>query len=319
MAYSYGNKFQHLDLVNYKQFMVSRFSRFYPMHVLVFLISIYIMYLINFETNWKYAIMNLFLIQTYANTGVQVFSFSSISWFVADCVFLYALTPFFLLFLNKTKIFDNFKLLLLLEVVVIGCGFVVGFFLKSDLAAYSTEWWFIYISPYNRLFDYLSGLLGGAIFLLLVQSKQNKYVFLKFSTLEMGVILIGYLNYKSPLFAINSLRMDIFFVPILLLTIFIFAFQSGFLSKILSLRLVVRLGKLSFSIFMIHQTCITLAAFVLGSNIYGAGGKKHFLGQMLLFGAIICIADVINRYYEIPLRNWIKSYSAKIIYMPKRN
>lgn len=306
MAYGYGNKFQQLDLYTYKHFMVNRFSRLYPLHVFAFLVSIYIVYLTGFKTNWVYAIMNLFLMQTYTDIGIQVFSFSSISWFVADCVFLYALTPFILFLLHKKKINKNINILYLLEIIVVGAGFVVAYSFKGNIAAYSTGWWFIYISPYNRIFDYVSGLIAGLIFILLTEKTLKKYNFILFSIFEIGVIFLGYLNYKSRLFPIDSLRIDMLFVPISLLIIVVFAFQSGILSKILSFNFFLKLGELSFPIFMIHKSSIALTALVLGSKIYGAGGRKHFLAQMLLFGAIVCVADVLNRYYETPSKNWIK-------------
>lgn len=306
IAYGYKNKFKTLNSVSYNEFMRKRFFRLYPLHILAFLMSLYVMHLTSFKTNWIYAILNLFLIQTYVDIGIQVYSFSSVSWFIADCIFLYALTPLVLFCLHKTHIMNRINYLLLCELLLISSGFIVAFFFKGNVTAYSRGWWFIYISPYNRIFDYCAGLIGGIIFSLLVEKKDRKYSFFLFSILEIGVILLGYFYYKSSLFPVDALRYDMFWVPVILLIIFIFAFQKGLLSKLLSIKLFVRLGELSFPIFMIHQICIVLTALVLGSKIYGAGGNEHFLAQMLLFGAIICIADVINRYYENPLRSWIK-------------
>jgi peptidoglycan/LPS O-acetylase OafA/YrhL len=319
IAYGYKNKFQKLDLFTYRQFMMNRFLRLYPLHVLAFLVSLYVMYLTGFKTNWIYAIMNLFLIQTYIDIGAQVYSFSSVSWFIANCIFLYALTPFVLLFLHKTKIIDRIKRLLLCEMILLSGGFIVAYLFKGNMIAYSTGWWFIYISPYNRIFDYGVGLIGGIIFTLLTERTDKKYNFYLFSIFEIGAILLGFLCYKSSLFRIDSLRYDMFWVPVILLIIFIFAFQRGILSKLLSVRLFVKLGELSFPIFMIHQSCIILTAFLLGlgGKIYETRGENHFFAQMLLFGAIICVADVINRYYEIPLKHWIKSLLARNIHFSK--
>ena len=319
MAYGYKNKFQTLDFLTYKKFLINRFARLYPIHFLAFLISIYIMYLTGFKTNWVYATMNLFLIQTYTNIGNQVFAFSGVSWFLADCIFLYALTPFLLFFLHKTKIVGSMRKLFLCGIILLSSGFVVAYFFKGNVVSYSPGWWLIYISPYNRIFDYGSGLLCGLIFSLLSERKHIKCNFFLFSLLEIGAILIGYLTYTSSLLPFDSIRFDMFWVPAILLIIFVLAFQNGVLSKILSLKFFIKLGELSFSIFMIHTACITLTALVLGSRIYEAGTKKHFLAQLLLFGAIICVADVINRYYEIPLRNWTKRIFVNNIFLSKNN
>lgn len=312
VAFGYRNKFQKLDLSTYKQFMMNRLLRLYPLHLLAFIISIYVVYLTGFKTNWIYAVMNLFLVQTYSNIGIQVFSFSSISWFIADCIFLYSVTPFVLFTLNKTKISSKFKLLLMLELLVLASGFIVAYFFKGNVLSFSTGWWFIYISPYNRLFDYLIGLIGGIIFALLVEKIQKKYSFLVFSVLELCAIIAGYLSYKLHLFSFaDSLGYDMAYVPTGLFIIFVFAFQGGLLSKLLSSKIFVKLGELSFPIIMIHKPCIVLTTLVLGGKIYWVGEKNHFLAQILLFGAILCIADAINRYYEKPLKNWIKKISLR--------
>ena len=180
IAYGYKNKFQELDLFTYKQFMKNRFLRLYPLHILAFLVSLYIMHLTGFKTSWVYAIMNLFLIQTYINIGAQIYSFSSVSWFIADCIFLYALTPFVLFFLHKIRIICRVNYLFLCEIILISSGFLVACLFKGNVVAYSPGWWFIYISPYNRIFDYGSGLIVGIIFALLTEKKDKQISFFVF-------------------------------------------------------------------------------------------------------------------------------------------
>ena len=193
-----------------------------------------------------------------------------------------------------------------MELIILTSGFFIAYLFRNNVISFSTGWWFIYISPYNRIFDYSSGLIAGIIFASLAERMGKKDRLLLFSILEIGVILLGYTYYKSSLFPIDSIRRDMFYVPAILLIIFVFAFQKGILSKILSFKIFVKLGELSFPVFMIHQPCITLTALLLGYNIYGAGEWKHFLVQMLLFGAILCVSEVINRFYEIPLKVWFK-------------
>jgi len=123
MAYNYDRKFSCLDAKEFKYFLIKRLSKIYPLHILTFVLSLPILYIINFQINIGYALLNFFLLQSYFPIEISVFSFNAPSWFISDMMFFYFLTPFLLYILYKYKISQSSKALLLLSsIVLFGCG-----------------------------------------------------------------------------------------------------------------------------------------------------------------------------------------------------
>src|SRR5215211_379058 len=65
IAYSNQGKFLSLDVNELKYFYIRRISRVYPLHILTFFISLPIIYVTNFKTNFFSALLNIFLLQSY--------------------------------------------------------------------------------------------------------------------------------------------------------------------------------------------------------------------------------------------------------------
>jgi peptidoglycan/LPS O-acetylase OafA/YrhL len=307
MAYSYNQKFTCLDVKEVKQFLIKRFSKIYPLHILTFVFSIPVVYVTNFKTS--YTLLNILLMQSYFPIGKQVFSFNSLSWFISDLVFFYCLTPFLLHILYKFKISQSPKALLILSIIVLICETTIASMFTIE--PFSFGWWFVYISPYLRIFDYIIGVSIGLLFIVTENRILNKSMgFVFFSILEAIAVLtacagIYYIRY----FPFPSLMIGVYFIPFSLILIFIFSFQKGILSLILSLKLFVHLGNLSFSIYLIHVIVISYTASYFSSKIYGiSSDANHCISQLLLFFVIICLADVINRYFVEPLNKKIIAF-----------
>jgi peptidoglycan/LPS O-acetylase OafA/YrhL len=308
MAYNYNRKFIRLDTKELKRFYIKRLCKVYPLHVLTFLFSLPVVYLTNFKTNFGYAIINILLLQSYFPNGIQVFSFNSLAWFISDILMFYFLTPFVLFVLNKCQIVKNPKALISLSIFLFICQTAISCMAINKVQAYSIGWWFVYISPYSRVFDYLIGMFIGLFFIAV----KNKIL-----NLSLGKTLFGILEVSSvisfctaiyclPYFPFDSLRFGVYFIPVSVVVVLIFSFQQGFFSFILSKKIFVYLGNLSFIIYMIHQLAINYTAIFFSSPICGMiFDSKHFISQILLLFIIICLSDVIMRYFEEPLNTRI--------------
>jgi peptidoglycan/LPS O-acetylase OafA/YrhL len=88
--------------------------------------------------------------------------------------------------------------------------------------------------------------------------------------------------------------------------IMVFSLQKGMFSVIIGNRMLVYLGSLSLSIYLIHQLVINYTAYYFTSEVYGMVFEPiHFIPQVILLFVIVCMADVIDRHFKEPLRNWI--------------
>lgn len=305
MAYAYNDKFVELDKSSLLKFYLKRLFKIYPLYFLTFLVSIPIMHFNNFKTNAFYSLTNLFMLQSYFPNGVQVFAFNGVAWFIGDIILCYLLTPFFMYALHKFKIRNNNRLLIALQFAIFIIIAFISYSFRGKVAGYTFGWWYIYISPYFRIFNYIIGFISGIVFVNFKSTMlvDNKYRIL-FTLLEMGSIMFLIYSFRSNYLGFDSLKYGVYFIPASILIIFIFAFQNGLISFVLSNKLLTYLGNLSFPIYLIHQIAINYTAVFFTSSIFGYNHDiKHLISQLLLFIVIVCLSDAVHRYYEEPIKN----------------
>ncbi len=309
IAYGSSGKFLSLDLNEFKGFYIRRLSRVYPLHILTFLASIPLIFITNFKTSLLATLLNVFLLQSFFPIGMQVFSFNALSWFLSDIVFFYFLTPFLLLGLHKIQAREKKTILLMLFLIVFACEVLFAYVVKNNTESYSTGWWFIYISPWVRIFDYSAGLIAGLIFISIKIDSRSSTIKLLFSILEvMALAIFAGSMYYSRLVPYGSLIYSAYYVPFSAILVFVYAFQKGRLSWLLSRNVFTYLGGLSFTFYMLHQIVITYTAVFFMSSIFlFIPDFKHLMSQFLLFVSIVLLSEVTFRYLETPLRKKILS------------
>ncbi|HNO93869.1 MAG TPA: acyltransferase [Anaerolineales bacterium] len=315
-AFAYRDYFSQLSINKLKKFYIARLSRVYPLHLLMFVISLPMIRFMPWEVNLNYAFFHVLLLHSYFPMAEQVLSFNGVSWFLSTLFFIYLLIPFVLFALQKMKIPQNIWSMIFLAVACFFIVILVGYLLRHDLENLSAGWWFIYISPYMRFFDFMIGLLTGLITLrfrelnLLSKIGSNLFTFAELLVLFSFGYMVYYTQFLSAKY--TFLFYSSFFLPFSVLLVFVFSFQKGHVSTVLSNKLLVYLGSLSFTMFMIHSLFISgmVAYFrttvMLNIDTYLDGHRMT--SQLLLLFVIICVSDVVVRYYEAPLRQKIMSF-----------
>jgi len=214
--------------------------------------------------------------------------------------------------MKKSKIAASITNLLLLGCTLWGIAAFIRLRFEGGMAPYSFGWWFIYASPYFRLFDYLIGLIAGIIYMNLKQKnfevaplKRKRF----FSLLEV-LALIGFIIlYKIPYFKYDAILMSVYYTPSIILIIMAFSFQQGVISSVINNSFSVYMGRLTYSAFMIHQLIISYIIILFSSSIQGPSGDfRHFFAQLIVFIFVMCAADVIYRHYEIPSTKFLTQH-----------
>ena len=123
---------------------------------------------------------------------------------------------------------------------------------------------------------------------------------LLYSSLELIslVSLVVSLVYASEVH--ETVRYWGYYLPSLISIIWIFSFQKGFLSEIISHRWFRYLGELSFAFYMIHIFVI-LAIGRLPITI-----DNPFLYVFLTLSISLILSHIIYKYYEIPARDYLR-------------
>lgn len=133
----------------YKNYAIRRLIKFYPIHWLCLLLSIPYSII---QQKWQIAefFVNAALIQTWIPTSDYYFSFNSVSWFLADTVFLALLFPFFCHFLIRLS-----KKGLIFFLIFFFFIYVTLQVLLYHHGVYA----FTYINPISRIPDLIIGIV----------------------------------------------------------------------------------------------------------------------------------------------------------------
>lgn len=310
MGYFYSEKFCTLCKSSVLDFYKKRILKLYPMHIVTFFLMFILYKLVHFPI--PNPIPNLLLVQSYIPYS-KIFSFNAVSWFISTIIFMYLLTP---ILLRGIFSFSIKKLL----VTLIGVYFIANFISQqfSGIVPFSFNWWFIYISPYMRFFDYFLGMILGVIFLRM--GNKLKWGKGKGTALELFSLIVLYLTVNGTFLQLLGLHnnlvfiYDLYSVPASLFLMFIFASQNGLLAKLLDNKVCCYLGNLSFSFFMLHQVMIVYFSNLYTTGIYGwSNSSVNIMAKIFLYIIIIVLADGLNRFFKYALMNISNSRMMKTV------
>ncbi|MFJ8257600.1 acyltransferase family protein [Peribacillus asahii] len=170
---------------------------------------------------------------------------------------------------------------------------------QASADSHSLSRWITYFFPLTRLFDFFIGILLGLVFLE-VKERLSKYSNQIFGIFEfVSIILLIAVVFYSPNIEQN-LRYSLFFLPFWSMLIFIFAFQRGAVSRVLSNKVLVYLGEISFSFYMVHNLVLVYAQKF---------GFEHSsaLVVTVCFLISLSLSAVLYHFYEEPMRQKLRS------------
>jgi len=238
LSYSYKLRILSKE-VNKKSFIIARIARIYPLHLFTLALAIPLAIPELFRNFFIWGgkfFFNAFLLQSFIPIQSVFFSFNAPAWSISDEMFFYLLFPLLvpLLFNYRKAVVMAISLVCLIPILV----FIV------DKAYYHS---LFYINPFFRVADFLVGIL-----LYEVYEKGWFKVNKRATCLELGSVIIFscflYLHFNiSQVFRYSSY----YWLPMSIL-IYVFAFQKGVISRILSNRIFVLLGEISFGFYLFH-------------------------------------------------------------------
>lgn len=206
----------------------------------------YIYYLVVSRPNFWVAIVNLFMLQAWSSDSNVYFSLNGPTWFISALIFCYFLFPYF------NKIIKDNKYQYILLVIIIRLLFEL-MFINGNVLLIDIHCW-----PIIRLFDFVIGMCVARIFLRYIDKVKLNVVI--FSIIEILVIAA----FLSLDFYFGKIIPRTIFVCISALIVFIFAFNNGILSKILSNRLFVLLSKYQLEFYILHAPINSFVYLILG-------------------------------------------------------
>jgi|SRR5579863_991076 len=304
MMHVYGKKFQSgLSVKNFREFIVARFARVYPLHFFTLMILILLAASSggwNIVQDPKAISTNLLLLHSF---GIhKIFTWNVPSWSISAEWWAYLVFPLIVLFIYRKK----------------GMAIaILGFFVILTYLA--IMFWIPRVNifdpaapPHRNLdvtFDYgfLRGLAGFILGLLLYRLYEEGPL-RKFFQTDMAAAISILLAILSMHFGWNDGFTIIFFAAI----VFSFALNNGKMHTLCNLRLPQYLGKISYSIYLIQIFPLIpiFAGLKLPGLVYeGQSATTGFwtgVGYCLIYMIIVTgLASLTYYTIEKPCRKFI--------------
>ena len=247
-----------------RRFWVARFARLWPVHFAAFLLLVV---LLHKNLSWR-ALLNLAMINSWIPFTRCYMSYNGVSWAIATEFAFYLLFPFLIYKWERTWFIKLFATGLLLIGLIAFCNhFQIPYKTNEDwgLSLHAL----ISVHPLGRLFEFVLGM----VFALWWQKKlSRKYIGRRLGTfLELLIftLVIVVIYFRTDLVHVvekhyswlgpagivwlgNSGIVCLFYGVL----VAVLALEKGVISWLLASRLLVWLGQLSFSIYMVHQVLI---------------------------------------------------------------
>ncbi len=248
---------------SYKYYMIGKAIKFYPMHWLLLLVSLPLVFYGAGSLLKKLCVlgMNACLLQSWIPIQSIYFSGNAVSWYLSDTLVFVAVFPFLLRWMllgsRKSKI-------------LVTLGIAISYILLWKCLPQDYTHRFFYISPIFRVIDYMVG-MAAALFYMKVKDNQRvkDFVFKKMIFLNLfayicfaALIAISFVNEQVVLHSVVYMPIGVIFFIIIALT------GGG----ILRISILQKFGAISFAFFLVHQLCIKYLRIILGKldwdNVY---------------------------------------------------
>ena len=292
IAYNYQEKLRE-NKITKRTFWVARIARIYPLHWLTLLIAAVLGgYVAASGTmDWcKHFFASLTLTQAYIPEADYFFSFNSPSWSLCCEQLFYICFPFLIPLARHNRI---------VLVTLLVCAILVTAGMYFTPENNIKEYW--YVNPVTRLPDFL---VGMALFRLYDRLKNKNISFSQGSFIEILSIALFLAFYLYASEVPKVYRYSCYYWLPVAFVLVSFSLQKGIVSRLLSNRILIIGGEISFSFYLIHLfVLLSYAEWQKDSNLHIA----WYIAIPVLFCIIVLLSLLSYYYFEKPMNKRIKT------------
>lgn len=254
-GYSAEGKEIRFGLKAYAGNIWKRVCRLYPLYFITMMIPVIYsdelvkLATMEFDGDVIQLLKNLLMIQSWFTEGSM--TINSVGWYVSTLLFLSLFTLPTIWLLQKCNRYPRRGLLF--------AGMAAGVFFLTAVYCYLTKTWDLgywhYVFPPARLGEHIGGIALGYSFSVLRPKLQikNSAKWL-FTVLEIGALLFSFVSmyhFGSP-WRVHILN---WLIPNCVL-IGVFALGEGWVSRLFRARPLIRLGDISYELFLVHNIIV---------------------------------------------------------------
>ena len=252
-------------------FSVKRIKKLYPLHIICLCVTfVFVIVIRRFNMSgeqWRFMISTFFasaaLVQSWVPDQEFAMNLNGVAWYLSDLVFLYMCFPLILGGIKKYRSRGR---------VLLGMGLTVALMIGAGAAAMAAydarhglgaatengfDMWAAYILPLYRLGDFVLGCHLGWLFLNRAEKRPSVGKGTLLEVLALGLNIFAYWVFctdELPKWFCNT---GLYLVPSAVF-IYVFALDSGYISKLMHNKPVAFISALSSEIFLIHQVVVNI-------------------------------------------------------------
>jgi peptidoglycan/LPS O-acetylase OafA/YrhL len=290
---------------NIGRFITARIARIWPGHIVATCLALCVIR--GVVVTPGDIVSNLLMVQSWSVNRVS-WPINPVSWSISTEFFFYIC---FIALIRPWKFGWWGKLGLSFGLLIPSLLLAVGWApLASHFSAHGDPDIVVYTQPIPRLAEFVLGMAICAAWLKLrVSLRISKKVATILELLALGAIpLEFYLLSKTLSLLGNNLEPVACWLincacgPAFALIIFVMAFQAGYISSFLTAPLLVWLGEISYSIYLLHYPLVQYIA-AHRCNLDGLSNWSVLVLYLLL--VLVC-SDLNYVLVETPLRGWLR-------------
>jgi len=314
MVYVYGD-LQGRDTC--QRFFIARFARLWPAHVLTGLFFLFVIlpahgFIFN-KHNILITFSNLFMFHSWIPILDYFFSLNPPSWCVSTEFFFYLIFPFAIFKWQKTWII-KITISLIILFLMVKLTEILNLPAAGKFNSKACIEGMVYINPLSRTFEFLLGMIICLFWKKNIAIRRLGYyagTIIEVIVLSLCVLSIYYT--QSLVIQVWAIIGSVwatwlyhtFSAPAIALLIFFMALQKGLISKILNLRLLVILGEMSYSVFLIHHIIIYLYHMHIECKL-----PAQRMEDYVIYWIVLLISSYLFwKYVEEPLRRLILRFA----------
>jgi len=301
---------------NLQRFYASRLARIWPAHFAAGILALIVApSLISFVKPVQTGLIlftNLFMLQSWIPRPDFYFSLNSPSWSISTEFFFYLCFPFLLPAIKRSWV-RPLLLTLGAAAIFVTIASVLGargFTVRN----YVLCLWLVYINPVARIFEFVIGMVTAKAFFTF-KDKLQKFTPQQTTACEFASIALIAITFAisfnyckiitgvMPSFLGSWIRYS-GSSPAFALLIGSLAIGNGTLGKMFNNKIWVHLGKISYSVFLLH----TVVFFAYQAHYSSLQNLPIALRISGFIAVLLVLSDLCFRFIETPCRDLLKNY-----------
>jgi peptidoglycan/LPS O-acetylase OafA/YrhL len=294
LSYVLSQKFERVSVRKRIEITRYKIKKFYGMHIAMeaFMLILFCVNQCIYGVNWLEImatavgiIAAMFLLQSFVPIRKVYYALNGVAWYLSDSVWFYFVAPVVNCWIHNLKNPSKWELIKRIAFLYVTQGILIAttsFLVRGN---YKVLHAFFYVSPFFRGIEFVIGSLVGALYKII--KKNSKGLNAKKWTLYEVMSLISLIAICG---GINNVKAEFGFIiaiPVACALVLTFALSIGKLSKLVSNLLFIKIGDISFEIFITHFTALSYLEFINQNFAHFGMLPLLVIAFILIFGVAL--------------------------------